>query len=122
MEGRKENKKQKQRNEMNWMHERVFFFFFGLAHVEPLRQIEATETNYTPSRAAQRIDQKHIDSVALICIAYSPAPPDILLYCGFKVSGRIKSEQQVITSPPSITILIDFQPAIYIREAALLPY
>lgn len=31
-------------------------------------------------------------------------------------------QQQVITTPPSITILIDFQPAIYIREVAFLSY
>lgn len=65
---------------------------------------------------------------ALICIAYSPTSPQI--FCSIvtlkcQTETRQEKEQasvvqrQVITTPPSITILIDFQPAIYIREVAL---
>lgn len=83
------------------------------------------------SHSLHCIDQKHMDSVGidLHCI-FTGFP----LIFGSIVALKCQAEtwldkerastaqQQVITTPPSITILIDFQLAIYIRELVLLPY
>lgn len=77
-----------------------------------------------------RIDQKHIQSKNIdlhwMHISYSSVKPNVAFMYQFKTQLNKEClsslQQQVITTPSLITILIDFQKAIYIKGVALSPY